>query len=155
MSAPAEVLLARLEGVRGAGDGQWMARCPAHADRNPSLSIRETGTGDGRVLLHCFGGCSVADILGTIGLSFANLFPPREHADHHHRTRGDGGVWMRDNRVADARWSAGRDATYVWLAAEAMGRGDALTDVDRAALVGAAKRLRVAADRMWASRAGK
>jgi putative DNA primase/helicase len=34
-----DVLLGRLEGVRRAGAGSWMARCPAHPDRNPSLSV--------------------------------------------------------------------------------------------------------------------
>src|SRR5262249_12866760 len=33
----------------------WMARCPAHDDREPSLSIGETR--DGKVLVHCHAGC--------------------------------------------------------------------------------------------------
>jgi putative DNA primase/helicase len=46
----------------------WMAPCPAHEDTTPSLSIREV---DGKVLLHCHGGCSqaaVIDALKTKGL---------------------------------------------------------------------------------------
>jgi putative DNA primase/helicase len=46
----------------------WMARCPAHDDRNPSRSIREA---DGKVLLHCHAGCtqrSVIDALAGRGL---------------------------------------------------------------------------------------
>jgi len=34
-------------------DGYYMALCPAHDDREPSLSIAEGD--DGRVLLNCFG----------------------------------------------------------------------------------------------------
>src|SRR5262245_61182843 len=50
-----------------------MARCPAHEDRNPSLSI---GVGDdGRVLLHCWAGCTVQAILGALGLELRDLFP--------------------------------------------------------------------------------
>ena len=50
----------------------WACRCPAHDDRNPSLSI---GTGDdGRVLLHCHAGCSAQTIAERIGLSMADLF---------------------------------------------------------------------------------
>ncbi len=53
-------MLDRLNGKRRAGAG-WVARCPAHDDREPSLSI---GVGrDGRVLLHCFAGCSYSEIV--------------------------------------------------------------------------------------------
>lgn len=68
-------LLARLAGVKRNGPGRWMARCPAHEDRRPSLSIRELE--DGRTLLHCFGGCSVDDVLGAVGMDVADLFPPK------------------------------------------------------------------------------
>jgi DNA primase len=46
----------------------WMAKCPAHDDHNPSLSIKEL---DGKVLLHCHAGCpqhDVIDALKTRGL---------------------------------------------------------------------------------------
>ncbi len=45
MTAPVERLLAKLPGAKRNGRG-WMARCPAHDDRRPSLSIAQ-GT-DGR-----------------------------------------------------------------------------------------------------------
>ena len=63
-------LLNRLQNVRVSGHGQWMACCPAHDDRNPSLSIGEV---DGRVLLHCFVGCDAKAILAAVGLTFADL----------------------------------------------------------------------------------
>ena len=55
-----EPMLSRLDGVRRVGSG-WLARCPAHPDREPSLSVGE-GEG-GRLLLHCFAGCAYQDIL--------------------------------------------------------------------------------------------
>jgi hypothetical protein len=53
--------------------GEWrggggMCRCPAHADRTPSLSIR---AGDRRLLFHCFAGCATKSVilaLRTLGL---------------------------------------------------------------------------------------
>ena len=36
-----EEVLARLAAVRPNGERSWMARCPAHDDRNPSLSVSE------------------------------------------------------------------------------------------------------------------
>jgi hypothetical protein len=54
----------------------WSAKCPAHNDRSPSLSIRE-GDG-GRVLLRCFAGCSIDSILAAMNLHTRDLFagPP-------------------------------------------------------------------------------
>jgi hypothetical protein len=76
----AETLLSRLEKPRVTGRGTWLCRCPSHADKSPSMTVRECD--DGRVLVHCFAGCSVNDILGSVGLEFDALFPPKpiEHA---------------------------------------------------------------------------
>jgi hypothetical protein len=71
----ADALLERLHGVRRTGEGRWIARCPAHKDRSPSLSVRELE--DGRTLVHCFGGCEVGAVLGAAGVEFNALFPPR------------------------------------------------------------------------------
>jgi hypothetical protein len=69
----ADSILPRLEMVRPSGAGRWMARCPAHEDRGPSLSIRELD--DGRTLIHCFAGCQPNDVLAALGLSLSDLFP--------------------------------------------------------------------------------
>ena len=57
-------------------NGSWTARCPAHADKGPSLAIREAD--DGRILLHCFAGCETAAVLGAVGMDMTDLFPPDE-----------------------------------------------------------------------------
>jgi hypothetical protein len=75
----AATLLDRLEGVRATGSSKWIARCPAHEDRSPSLAIRE-GDG-GTTLIHCFAGCPTAEVLDAIGLSLTDLFPAR--VSHH------------------------------------------------------------------------
>jgi hypothetical protein len=69
-------VIERLDGVRQSGQGKWVAKCPAHTDRSPSLSVRETP--DGVVLIHCFAGCHVDEVLQAAGLEFSSLFPPRE-----------------------------------------------------------------------------
>jgi hypothetical protein len=58
------------------GAGRWKARCPAHNDRSPSLSIREGD--DGRVLVICRAGCSLDSILAALKLARRDLFagPP-------------------------------------------------------------------------------
>ena len=67
-----ERILSALDKVRNRGNSSWMACCPAHADKNPSLSIKETQDGD--VLLHCFAGCGVDDVLAALGLEMSDLF---------------------------------------------------------------------------------
>jgi hypothetical protein len=74
-----DALLSCLDRVRRTGPATWIGRCPAHRDRHPSLSIRETG--DGIVLLHCFGGCSAVDVVAAVGLELSDLFP-RQPANH-------------------------------------------------------------------------
>jgi hypothetical protein len=70
---PAE-LITRLKGVRRSGNG-WLARCPSHEDRSPSLSVHEGE--DGRVLLHDFAGCSVEAICAAVGIRVSDLFSER------------------------------------------------------------------------------
>lgn len=70
-----DVLLSKLDGVRRTGVDRGIAKCPAHEDGRASLSWRELP--DGRTLLHCFAGCSVEEIVGSIGLQLQDLFPEK------------------------------------------------------------------------------
>ena len=63
-------LLSRLDGVRQRG-ARWSAKCPAHADKNPSLSISK---GERGILMKCWGGCSLKDICSARGIREADLF---------------------------------------------------------------------------------
>ena len=67
-------LLDRFEDFKRRRDDEWMAICPAHDDRNPSLHL--TLTGD-RWLLKCHAGCETEDVLAAIGLDWGDLFPAR------------------------------------------------------------------------------
>jgi hypothetical protein len=80
---PITLLLDRLDELRERGPGQWSARCPAHDDRNPSLSIRETN--DGTVLLKCWSGCTAAEIVAAVGLDLSDLFPRVERRERRYR----------------------------------------------------------------------
>jgi putative DNA primase/helicase len=71
---PIKQVLAILEGVRPGSSGVT-ALCPAHDDARSSLSVSEGA--DGRVLLPCFAGCDVVEILAAMGLEFSDLFPRR------------------------------------------------------------------------------
>ena len=67
-----EDFLSRLNGVTSVSGG-FMALCPAHDDRKPSLSIKPGD--DGRVLMKCFAGCSTDTILDALGLNIKDLIP--------------------------------------------------------------------------------
>ncbi len=66
----AEDLLSRLDGVRRTRRG-WQTKCPAHDDRNPSLSIFE---GERGLLLKCWTGCTLEEITEALGLATRDLF---------------------------------------------------------------------------------
>lgn len=63
---------AELVQARRTGVGKWQARCPAHNDRSPSLSIRAGD--DDRVLVLCRAGCSLDSILAALKLARRDLF---------------------------------------------------------------------------------
>ena len=71
-AAPWPRLLSRLDAVR-AHQGAVRARCPAHADAHPSLTLRQTA--DGHILVFCFAGCTAADVVAAVGLTLADLMP--------------------------------------------------------------------------------
>lgn len=68
----AEEFVSRLNKVKQVGDGHWMACCPAHADKTPSLSITQSPTGN--ILLKDFGGCSIKSIVAAVGVEMSDLF---------------------------------------------------------------------------------
>jgi P4 family phage/plasmid primase-like protien len=68
-----DLLLSKLDKVKKNRNG-WTARCPAHDDRTPSLSV---SLGDDRkVLLCCHAGCAFADIAKAAGVDAAVLAAP-------------------------------------------------------------------------------
>lgn len=70
---PAAEISFRLHG-RKSGAG-YVARCPAHDDHEPSLSLRDGD--DGRVLAHCHAGCTQAAVIAA--LKDLGLWLEREH----------------------------------------------------------------------------
>jgi putative DNA primase/helicase len=80
---PLQRVLALLDGVEQL-NGYYKALCPAHADHDPSLSVREGN--DGQVLLHCHNNCTPEKVVGAIGLTMSDLFPhPRRNGKGHRR----------------------------------------------------------------------
>ena len=55
--------VAKALGGRKVGS-RWMARCPVHADHNPSLSIQSGN--DGKILVCCFAGCEQHRVIAVL-----------------------------------------------------------------------------------------
>ena len=127
-------LLDRLEGVKRTGADRWLAKCPAHDDRRPSLAVRELD--DGRVLVHDFGGCDVETVLAAVGLTFNALYPDR-HVGERKPER-------RPFPASDVLRAVAFEALLVAVAAANVSRGMALSDTDRERLMVASSRIQAA-----------
>jgi len=129
----ADTILSRLDGVRPTGADCWLALCPAHDDKRPSLSIREI---DDRVLVHCWAGCSIEDVMEAVDLTFDALYSPRTT----HRCNPE----RRPFPAADVLRAVEYEALIVAVAASTLGNGLELTNADRARLLLASTRLSAA-----------
>ena len=113
---PAESIAVALGGYRAGVS--WMARCPAHEDGTPSLSIRESRAG--RLLVHCHAGCEQTAVIAA--LQERGLWRPSSAAvEHRYDARSDPTHNHDDDKRRSANalqlWCAGRptDGTLVQL----------------------------------------
>ena len=67
--------------------------CPAHEDRNPSLSVSEAS--DGRILLKCHAGCSADEICAALDVSVSDLFS--ESREEYQRERQEEYIYADKN----------------------------------------------------------
>jgi hypothetical protein len=118
-------IIGRLEGVRQHGEGRWTARCPAHPDKSPSLSVAFTG--DGMWLLHCFAGCDPLAIVGALGLKLDDLFPDARHDKRDSRPVSRQRHLTPSQRLALIE----HEARVVYIAACDIRRGTPLSGVDQ------------------------
>lgn len=132
----ADILLQHLRKVKRTGPNRWLACCPAHDDKSPSLTVRELD--DGKILIHCFGGCSAHEILGAVGLEMDALFPPRE--DGKHFVKGE----KRPFPAADILRAIAFESTLVLIAAADLLAGHPFNETDRTRLALAVTRIQAA-----------
>ena len=131
----AATLLQHLEKVKSTKSGHWLACCPAHDDKSPSLSICEKP--DGRVLLHCFAECTVHEIVSAVGLDVSDLFPPRTEQQF---IKGE----RRPFPAPDILRAIAFESTLVLIAAADLLAGNPFNETDRTRLALAVTRIRAA-----------
>lgn len=120
MSNRLDNLLTRLNKVRKNGK-DYLACCPAHDDKSPSLTIAERD--DGRVLLHCFAGCSADEVLGAVGLELKDVMP--ENVGFHRRKPD-----RRPFNALDVLCAIRTDLTVALVLCKDMQRGRVLDAVE-------------------------
>lgn len=134
-----ERFLSHVSKLKRTGTGSWIACCPAHEDRSPSMTVRETD--DGRVLIHCHAGCSVENILGAVGMTFSDLYPERE--------RDPFALPNKAERVPfnprDVLEAVSTESLIVAIAGAQLATGEPLKEIDRERLTIAVARLQEAA----------
>lgn len=133
----ADTLLSRLKGVKCTGPGRWLAQCSAHADKRPSLSVRELD--NGRTLVKCWADCAVADVLAAVGLGWDAIMPPRAIGHHVKRER-------RPFSAHDVLMALETELTIASVTLLDIGHGRALSAVDRERALLASQRIRAAAE---------
>lgn len=131
MSQQSDALLAKLEKVRQRSRDSWVACCPAHEDRSPSLTVRELA--DGRILMHCFAGCPIDAVLTAVGMKLEDLFP--EPLTHH------APPMRRPFAAADVLECVSSEMTIVALEAARLSRGERPSPDERSRLSRAAERI--------------
>ena len=128
--SPIDAILHRLDRVKRTAPDKWVALCPAHNDKRPSLSIKQAD--DGRVLLKCWTGCGAAEIVSVLGLSLADLFPGDRRSLADHGT----GPMRRPFNWQDALKGVSHEITVARLIVEAANAGQEMDveSLDRLAL---------------------
>ncbi len=76
--------LSLLNGTKKIGKQQYQAKCPAHDDKNPSLSIAKK---DDKILLHCHAGCNTREILNVLNIDETELFQDDDSLDNFTKNR--------------------------------------------------------------------
>lgn len=86
-------ILSGLVKVKQTGNGKYIACCPVHSDKSPSLGITEKS--DGIILMRCFGcGAGALEVCNSLGIDPANLFPPTDNVRYEKKVRGGFSAWQ-------------------------------------------------------------
>lgn len=131
-----EALLSRLEKVRKRGGGQYMACCPVHQEKTPSLSIKDD---NGTIIMKCFGcGASGIDVIHAVGMDPSDLFPPSDNSNYDKPRRRSA---FPADQVLDALIT---EATVIYIIASDMSKTGSIDAPTKERLLQAVSRIHAA-----------
>lgn len=116
-------IVAMLEKPKPLNKNTWIACCPAHDDKTPSFQIKELS--DGKILFHCFAGCSVSEICAALEIDIGDLFPD------------EGGIPVPYRHRSN---TPTLDTHYIAICKAMIKRGERLSDVERQKYIAACNR---------------
>lgn len=121
-----------MQKVRKVGADRWLACCPAHEDKSPSLNVKLGA--DGTLLVICRSGCDNDAIREALGMEWRDFFPEKST-----------GVYDRKLAqafpAADILKALADESMIVAVAACNIGQGIGLTAEDKARLLLAHQRI--------------
>lgn len=112
----------KLQKVQSRGRDSWVACCPAHDDKNPSLKI---DLKNDKILIKCWSGCDTESILGAVGMDFDDIFPDKPI---YQRSSGK----QPTLSSADALRIVKNEARIIWMMANDIRRNKTINDADHA-----------------------
>lgn len=122
-------ILSRLKKVKKTRNGEWIACCPAHDDKSPSLAVKVADNGN--ILMHCFGGCEIESIANSLQIDLQDLFAEKEYQSTN-----------RDKITPYSVLQVVKNELYlVVIAASDLQKGKTLSDEDKKRFDLAVKRL--------------
>ena len=130
---PIDLVLSRLANPKPNGQDRWRSLCPHCGGTNASALSIGVGQNDA-VLITCFKGCDVIEVVGAIGLQLSDLFPRVD-------TPGGGSSSLKPRKMMSLRQAVDLiefECVLVWTAAFNLANGHALTtdDLERLAIAG-------------------
>jgi len=120
-----DTLLSRVHKLKETGDGKWLACCPAHDDKPPSLAIK---LADDQILIHCFAGCDVSSIVNSLGLELSDLMPESKRHSRPDNKRPKFNKYELFDRIVE-------ESAILIVAIRQMFKGTPLNDNDMARVV--------------------
>lgn len=130
-----DIIIEKLEKCRRSGHARYIACCPAHDDKSPSLSVRAV---DGKILIHCHAGCEPDAVLAALGLRWSDVFEDEWDAAYHAAISQT----TKMPRIDPLE----HERTILFLADEQLERGDPLSIEDEARVKLAIERLEAISD---------
>lgn len=106
-----EEILAKFPDAKQQGD-EYIARCSAHDDSTPSLSLKRGDNGG--TVLKCHAGCKTESVVASVGLSMADLMPPRDDSGRGPRKRKGFGSAIAAMLWGDKKRGVGSDSYPYW-----------------------------------------
>ncbi|MCO6428240.1 CHC2 zinc finger domain-containing protein [Nitrosomonas communis] len=86
-------ILPHLQKVKRVGEGRYLACCPVHDDKNPSMTV--TVKPDGVVVMYCHAcGAKGLDIVNALGIDPSALFPLADNPRYEKQQRSGFSAWQ-------------------------------------------------------------